>query len=241
MDYIMKHKMLFWLIALLVILNLATIGTMWFGRPPHPGHMMQPPAEGQMPRPHRGMNLMKEHLQLSDQQAEKFNELREEHFERTRAVNDAAGKLRFEILDEIFSDQFSQEKVDKMLAELKELQGNFDSLLFKHFAELRDQCDPEQKEILKDMFTDLLRSTQRGGPGQQAPGMRPGMQGPGMAPGMHHPGMGPGMHGPGMGGPGMGGPGMGPGPGGFPPPPIEGDGELPPIPDDETFPPPMQQ
>ena len=170
MDYIMKHKMLFWLIVLLVILNLVTMTAVWFGRPPYLGHM-QRQMDGPMQAKGRGLDVMKDKLQLTDKQAEKFEQLRYDHFERTKVANDAAAELRLEILNDIFDNNVNQDKINEKLSILKELQGKFDSLLFQHFSELKVECTKEQQKKLKQMFSNLLVSMPRGGLGPKESGM----------------------------------------------------------------------
>lgn len=155
MDYFTKNKIVFWAVVVLIVLNVLILSTIWFGR-----GKRRPPA-GPGPGAPDGMRIMEETLGLSREQAEVFEQIRERHFERTRFLNDRRHKMRIDIVDELFVDKPDAEKIERLLSELKEVQGEFDVTLFRHFEELRDQCTLEQKRELKSMFIHLLEATRR--------------------------------------------------------------------------------
>ena len=165
MDYFTKNKIVFWAVIVLIILNVFMLSTIWLGRPRR--YLPGGPGPGRTD----GMKIMEERLGLNREQAEVFEQIRKQHFERTRALNDRRHKIRIDIINELFSDKPDQAKIEKLLSELKDVQGEFDQRLFRHFAELRDQCNDEQKKILKSMFIDLLETTRQEEQGPQ--GLRP--------------------------------------------------------------------
>jgi hypothetical protein len=167
MDYFTKNKIAFWSVMVLIVLNVLMLSTVWFGR-----------RRGRPPGGHRqealgGMKILEETLGLSPDQVEAFERIRKGHFERTRHVNDRRHKIRIDIVNELFVEKPDSEKIERMLSELKDVQGEFNNGLFRHFEELRDQCTDDQKQELKSMFIHLLEATR---PGEQGPqGHRPPM------------------------------------------------------------------
>lgn len=169
MNYFTKNKMLFWCVVVLIILNAVTLTSVWFGKTPvHPSSTPQTQTGGQ---------LMAQRLQLSDDQQLLFDQIRSEHFERTRPLQQRAHELRLRLLDELFSPQPDEAKIRQMQAELQQTLGLFEENLYRHFDELKNACQPQQTEALRLMLIDLIERTRPRDPHQRRPGpdgpMRP--------------------------------------------------------------------
>ena len=174
MDYFTKNKMLFWCVIILVLINIVTLTFFWVTKPPF----------GVLPGPERrpdGGKIMEEQLQLSAEQAQQFEQIRNKHFIRTMPLQDDIHKIRLDLLDEIFSSEPNQTKIQSLYTDLENKQRQFNELLFEHFQELKNTCNKEQVEELKIMLRDLIESTrprdprhlQPGQPGGFEPGRRP--------------------------------------------------------------------
>ena len=153
MDYFTKNKMLFWCVIILVLINIVTLASFWMGGPSF-RHLLRAKESPD------GGKIMAERLQLSDEQTEQFQQIRNKHFMRTRPLQNDAHKIRLDLLDEIFSSEPNQTKIQSLFTELENKQSQFDKLLFEHFQELKNACDSEkQVEELKIMLRDLIEST----------------------------------------------------------------------------------
>ncbi len=174
MDYFTKNKMLFWCVIILVVLNVATLSSFWMKKtaaalPKHP--------DGQRD----GQKIMVEKLQLSDQQAQEFEQIRNEHFMRTRRLQDDMHKIRLDLLEETFALEPDDLLIDELLSELDDMQNQFEKNLFQHFQELKDACNEQQREELQFMLRNLIESTrpgksggrQQGPDGDKGPNRRP--------------------------------------------------------------------
>ena len=174
MDYFKKNKILFWCIAILIVLNVVTLGSFWLRRPPH-----RPIGAGQSPD---GQKIMEERLQLSDEQARQFERIRNEHFMRARPLQDDIHKIRLDLLDEVFSSEPNEVKIQKLLAEVGDKQGEFEKNLYNHFQELKNVCNQQQREELKLMLIDLIERTRPQDPRRRdrgaSGGFRPGQMPP---------------------------------------------------------------
>ncbi len=177
MDFFTKNKLLFWCVIILAILNIATLGSFWFTAP---GQGRNRPAE----KAPDGGKLMKERLDLTDEQAERFERIRTEHFARTRPLQDAMHRIRLDLLHEIFQPQPDEAVIQKLQTELQNKHGQFETNLFAHFRELKNACKPEQIKELKIMLRELIDSTRPRAAGQKMP---PPGQGPRPGPGHRHP------------------------------------------------------
>lgn len=164
--------MVFWCVVILALLNVVTLTLLWKGRPPL-GRMQGP--EGNP----NGQKLMEERLQLSEDQARQFEQIRREHFARSRPLQDDMHILRMDILNEIFNAEPDQAKIQNLLSELSDKQSQFEKNLFTHFQELKSACQNEQQvKELKMMLRDLIERTRPRGPERQPMGP-PGGMGPG--------------------------------------------------------------
>jgi len=167
MDYFTKNKMLFWLVTLLVLLNAATLASLWHRKPP-----MLPARSYKTPN---SQDIMKERLRLSDEQALRFEQIREEHFMRTRPLQEDMHKIRLDLLDAILAPEPNQAKTQNLLTELGNKTSQFEENLYKHFQELKNACNESQAKELKFMLTDLIESTRprsprHGPPPEHGPG-----------------------------------------------------------------------
>lgn len=169
MDFFTKNKMLFWCVVVLVLLNVATLGSFWLKKPPLP-----PAGSGQGAD---GQRIMEERLGLSDEQATEFKRLREEHFMRTRPLQEKMHRIRLHLLDEIFAPEPDETLIEELFTELGEKQTEFERNLYTHFQEMKDVCTPEQMHELRIMLRGLIERTRPRDPQQhpRGPGgqMRP--------------------------------------------------------------------
>lgn len=171
MDYFTKNKMLFWCIIILVILNVVTMASFWLKRPPF-GPGGRPGGE------RSGHRIMGDQLHLSAEQIQQFAEIRNKHFSQIRPLQEQSHQLRLDLLDEIFTVNPDQAKINELLTELGDKQSQFEMNLFNHFQELKTACNQQQTEALKTMLINLIESTRPRDP-QRGPHEYPGPGGPG--------------------------------------------------------------
>lgn len=160
MDYFTKNRLLFWAVAILIVLNVIGLISLWT-RPSRP--------RGAALRlgPDDGGKIMEERLRLGPDQVEAFEQIRRVHFERTRPIVENMHYIRLELVAETFRPDLDRERVETLLAELGTEQAEFDRLLFEHFEELKGACRPEQIDRLKQLFAELMEMKRAGGHGQR--------------------------------------------------------------------------
>lgn len=134
------------LIAALVLMNIATLTTLWL-RP------MGPPPPG---RPGADRFLIKE-LNLNEEQAAKFKRFREEHFEKTKGLDREMREGRRLIIEELAKNP--PDTTAAFAIKQKHLSNiaTLDSLLIDHYLELRKLLTTEQQEKLGHVFLESIR------------------------------------------------------------------------------------
>ena len=168
MDYFTKNKIMFWCILLLIVVNCVTITSFWLTKSPA-GPARQPQQLQD------GGQLIRERLQLTDEQFARFQQIRDEHFRHVRPIHADMHKTRMDLLNEVFAAEPDQETIDALLLDLGNLQIEFEDSLFTHFEQLKKICNPQQQEELKRMFIKLIEETRPRGQGNQPqqPGRTP--------------------------------------------------------------------
>ncbi|MEO7983415.1 MAG: periplasmic heavy metal sensor [Bacteroidota bacterium] len=159
-----KNKLLLWLIALLVVANIASITLFWLGK-------------GKQPSPPKGTPnefLVKE-LKLDTKQQEQLELLVKEHrqaAEQLRTKTREAKEAFFDLLKQpTITDSIKKEAAQKISVSTEEL----DLLTLAHFQKIRALCNPEQQKNFDQIIHELTRMM-----GQPRPpmGQGNGPQGP---------------------------------------------------------------
>ena len=174
MDVFTKNRVSNWIIILLVIMNLGTLGTILFL------HFKQP----SLPRnggPDPAQHFLERELHLTEEQAQQFEELRKEHFLQSKAINDEVHQLKSAIMEELFSSSPDSEKVERLAEEIGKKQAELEQLRFQHFLALKSLCQPEQVEKLQALIHEIVRPPAP--PGSGRPPEREQPSRPGESPG----------------------------------------------------------
>ncbi len=99
---------------------------------------------------------MEELLQLSDEQAAQVQHIRDEHFIRTRPLQNQMHEIRLHLLDEIFAFDPDERSLKNYSPIHEAKQIEFVRNLYTHFHRLKAVCTPEQTKALKLMLRDLI-------------------------------------------------------------------------------------
>jgi protein CpxP len=136
------------LIALLVALNLVVLSVLFFNRRPH---RRGPDTEG----------LFKRELQLSDEQAARFRDLRKTYFEQSRPLHESMREGRRNMIESLGAMPPDTLAFQRQSSENAAIQARLDALLARHFLELKAVCNPEQQQKFNEAFMRATR-VQRG-------------------------------------------------------------------------------
>lgn len=161
MDPFKLNRRLLYVIGILVILNLATLVTLWLGRPER-----QPPAG-----PERGSDqdqarigqLLRDHLGFDQQQTDQYLKARQEHREQIKVLDDEIRELKRQMFSDVLRDYPEPTLSDSLLALTQKKQAIIEQLTFQHLLYLKRLCRPEQREKLSFLIQDLFRPKPQGG------------------------------------------------------------------------------
>jgi protein CpxP len=158
MDFFQKPKLLTITIIGLFILNLATLGYLWFSRP----HGILQPRNMNPPLEQRG-GFLEEQLKLNDKQKDEFLKLKEEHHKLAEPLQDSIHILKDRMFDVISSGQADTIKASEIARSIGECQKQLEMVAFHHFRKMRDLCDDNQKQKFDKVMKNVMMMV---GPGE---------------------------------------------------------------------------
>ena len=173
MNFFTKIRITSWLLGLLVLLNVLTLGTIWFQqfrRPPAPLSPQDKRSEDQQ-------RFLEQELGLTEQQSQQFQTLREQFFLQSNTIMHEIHQLRKTMTDELFSSSPDTQKAHKLAEEIGAKHAEQERLMFHHFLELASVCQPAQREKFQALMRELLEMLKPpeppGPPGEARPGEPP--------------------------------------------------------------------
>jgi len=173
MDLLSKNRILTGGIVMLILLNVAVLGTLWWQAGKEPG----PPPPGRAgPR-----EFMEKVLQLSGRQKKQFEDLREGYQRESEQIMVQLRGTRRELYDALGTMGSSDTAGVPKTEEIGRLQAKMELLTIRHFQSLRALCDEGQREKFDGLMRDVFgRVSGQPPPPPGAPaGDRPGGRGPG--------------------------------------------------------------
>jgi Spy/CpxP family protein refolding chaperone len=157
MDYFSKKRLAFWGVALLVIMNISALATVWFQQHRPPELSRRPESERPEPPQQRVRQFLKEELGLTEAQTAQFAEYQNRHFAHAREARDAIRNLKQELFHELSALAPDTVKAEKLAAAIGAKQSELEKMTFYHFLDLKRLCTPAQQTKLDALFGKLLR------------------------------------------------------------------------------------
>lgn len=174
MEQTKKTKLLYIALAVLVLLNIVSIGSIWMMRgrvhPPFmpgtpgmfPPQGMQQHREG-IPPPRDGKMFLAEELRFSSEQTEKFAKLRDEHFTATRKLINEMHKSMDDMMEQVKTND-GDSKAEEYAARTSAIQKELQVMAYKHFKSIREMCDEKQREKFDSILKDVTKTMAPQGP-----------------------------------------------------------------------------
>ena len=185
MEQVTKNRVLYISLAILVLLNVVTIGSMWMARS-HMKHMMSMGPAGPMgpggfmgpggvmgpgmqhnqgmERVRDGKMFLSEELNFTPEQNEKFAKLRDEHFTASRKLFEEMHNSMDDMIDLVKSNGDNKTKAEEYASQTASKQKELQILAYNHFKSIRDLCDEKQKEKFDVILKDVARHMAQQGP-----------------------------------------------------------------------------
>jgi Spy/CpxP family protein refolding chaperone len=140
-----------WLIILLVLLNVLSLGALWFTK-------AEGPRPGKRDHKERMDKFLKSELGLNDEQLTTFQGLRKEHFEDRKNNYKALREKKRELIKAATALEEDSVLIQSLIDDIVVLERNSEMLFIEHLSRLKAVCTPEQQQNLSKVFLRGMRS-----------------------------------------------------------------------------------
>ena len=148
-----KNNILLWVIIVLLILILSAMGTIMF-------HVHSNRMKHDQPRePQNEISQIKEKLNFTDEQTEKFKLIKEKHDEIVNPIKSQIDDERSKLNNEMSSDNTDTAKLNKILTNIAELRLKMAKEQINMFLEIKKICNPDQLAKFSSYTKDKIMRT----------------------------------------------------------------------------------
>lgn len=149
MRSVLKNKVLVTIIAILLLANIAMLLFLISGMRRPEGNEFADTKKN-----HSTEALLQSKIGFSDQQINRFNELKKDHHEKLNPLFEDLRRTK----DEFFvlvKDSLSQSEIDSLASLIGEKQKMLDSQVFQAVREVRSICTPQQQAVFDSMLPKI--------------------------------------------------------------------------------------
>lgn len=164
------------LVVALVLINLATLATIWSMRQ-STEQVANPRAMEAGERPSQ-TDFLADELDFTDTQKQALVALRQQHFKQMKAEHDKLRNLRQQLHGGLSGEDYNIALADSLSAEMGKQFAAMELLVAGHFREIRTLCSPQQEQKFDEVVEEVLRM----GPPDGAKPPRGHRPGPGKRP-----------------------------------------------------------
>jgi Spy/CpxP family protein refolding chaperone len=150
MNLSKKYKWALIGLAIMVVLNVAILFTLWINSSSYGARMHDRLQNHDRSEMHQSM---KNQLGLSEAQSQKIMEIRRSHYSEMRALRTQMDNYRKAYLDiAIVESEASPTQKDSLMNLLTKQYIKIEQSMFTHFTEMREILNPEQQETFKELM-----------------------------------------------------------------------------------------
>jgi hypothetical protein len=153
----LKIKSLYILVGVLLLINIATLGFIWYTT-----IKIKTEQEMRPPRPDNKGSFLADELGFTGEQLNKFDTLRKEHHQRVQKIIREAKELKDQLFDCIKTEDDAKAK--EFAGKLSENNKAMELLTYEHFKEVRKICKEEQKVKFDRILIELVRGLEAQSP-----------------------------------------------------------------------------
>lgn len=152
MDIFTQQKLLIRTVIVLVVLNLVSIGFFVLKEiRPHREPLLFPKNES-----YKDVSrILKEELNLSEQQVAEFDEIRSRNFEKQSKLKKMIHHLKDAMNTEMFNKDTNDEKIKSLAKQIVQNEYKMEMLRFDQAKELKAVCKPEQLEKFENLVKEI--------------------------------------------------------------------------------------
>lgn len=100
---------------------------------------------------------MVEELNFNQEQQDAYNKMRREHFDKMKSYSKRIGELKEEIYSNNGENEISEVFLDSVIDLIAIEEKNKDLEMYKHFRDVREICNNEQKTKLSKIINDAIK------------------------------------------------------------------------------------
>ncbi len=152
MDSLFSRRFISILLVILVVLNLALLGTLWWQ------NFFSPPAKEKVTSTYKYKNkqsFFEKELNLTQEQSQQFNSLRYQHFQTTLPTLVAISGLKRQLIQEAVKAAPDTQAIKILSGRIGRQQAIIEYRLAWHFNSLSKVCTPEQRDSLQQMLVTV--------------------------------------------------------------------------------------
>jgi len=154
MTYFQNNKWAYWTIAILVVLNLFTIGMLLMQKERMP---MRGSNEHSERHDKREGDKRTNHLGLNDDQMKQFKGFKMAHREKVKTFLGAIKETKTRKLEVLTTTPLNQMLLDSLDQVIGNVHVQMEVALNQHYKDLSAICNDEQKEKLKERFKKVFQ------------------------------------------------------------------------------------
>ena len=150
-------------IAILVILNVAALSTIWLNGKKYKAiqhktdqeHRPKGGSEHPNNKPSGLERIFKEELDFSDDQIHSFTTLKEAHMSSTKSIMDSNKELKEQLFNQVkLGDDL---KAHEIAEKISNNQLKLELAIYQHFKDIRDICTDKQKEKYELIINEISK------------------------------------------------------------------------------------
>lgn len=163
-----KIKSLYILVGVLLLINIATLGFIWYTTVNVKAELEKHP-----PRPDNKGSFLADELGFTGEQLNRFDTLKREHHQGVQKIMEQTKELKDQLFECIKTGDDAKAK--ELAGKLSENNKAMELLTYEHFKEVRNICNENQKIKFDRILVDLVRGLEAQSPppmGAPPPGDR---------------------------------------------------------------------
>jgi Spy/CpxP family protein refolding chaperone len=154
MNYFSKIRLGTWIVIILTVINLATLGTIFYKHLQEKAHDRMVPSREQQSK---GFKYFVQELKLSPEQEKLFCESRKAFFDLSGPVFKAQEELRIKMIKELSSADPDTAVLYKISEEMSRNYLLIKQQTILHLLKYRAICTPEQRKKLDTIYHKIIR------------------------------------------------------------------------------------
>jgi len=155
-TYFSRYNILFWLIIILLVINISAITTIFYGISVRDKKDTKPyPSKTEYHRHHEG-RFFDSSLNLTEEQRQHFKNAKHKFYSEAKIIAGQMHKKRVEFMNELASDEPDTLKLQEIAKDIGSLHTKLKLQTYKHYLELKSICTKEQEEKLIIIFKSML-------------------------------------------------------------------------------------